>query len=382
MDNKVEHIMPYGDKQGKTQQVQAMFDSIAPAYDFMNRAMTMGIDKWWRKVACTLVAAAHPAHILDVATGTGDFAVKLYDTIHPATLTGIDLSEGMLDVARRKVDPASLQPLDEIGETFSFPLQDGLVVEGGERFTLEPYDVVSVRKSPAFRRQSFVTVDGEVNFPGQYVLLTEGERASDLIKRAGGPTKQAFVRGGVLTRKLSEEEANVQNAIREMTRAGSTRDTLNIKLMRKGDPFTVGIELDKALEKPGSEFDPILREGDRIFVPEQLTTVRISGNVLYPNTVTYVPGKPVEYYVTAAGGYGFRAKRSKTYIVYLNGNVRRAGGLNAKIEPGCEIIVPEKPERKGVTTGEVMSMASSAASLTTVVITLVNLLSRNNNASK
>ena len=291
-------------------------------------------------------------------------------------------STARVDVARRKVDPASLQPLDEIGETFSFPLQDGLVVEGGERFTLEPYDVVSVRKSPAFRMQSFVTVDGEVNFPGQYVLLTEGERASDLIKRAGGPTKQAFVRGGVLTRKMSEEEANVQNAIREMTQAGSTRDTLNIKLMKKGDPFTVGIELDKALEKPGSEFDPILREGDRIFVPEQLTTVRISGNVLYPNTVTYVPGKPVEYYVTAAGGYGFRAKRSKTYIVYLNGNVRRAGGFNAKIEPGCEIIVPEKPERKGVTTGEVMSMASSAASLTTVVITLVNLLSRNNNASK
>lgn len=292
-------------------------------------------------------------------------------------------STARVDVARRKVDPASLQPLDEIGETFSFPLQDGLVVEGGERFTLEPYDVVSVRKSPAFRMQSFVRVEGEVNFPGEYVLLTEGERASDLIKRAGGPTKQAFVRGGVLTRKMSEEEANVQNAIREMTQAGSTRDTLNIKLMRKGDPFTVGIELDKALEKPGSEFDPILREGDRIFVPEQLTTVRISGNVLYPNTVTYVPGKPVDYYVTAAGGYGFRAKRSKTYIVYLNGNVRRAGGLSAKIEPGCEIIVPEKPERKGMTTGEVMSMASSAASLTTVVITLVNLLSRsNNNASK
>ena len=117
-------------------------------------------------------------------------------------------------------------------------------------------------------------------------------------------------------------------------------------------------------------------------MPEQLTTVRISGNVLYPNTVTYVPGKSVDYYVTAAGGYGFRAKRSKTYIVYLNGNVRRAGSGSAKIEPGCEIIVPERPERKGMTTGEVMSMASSAASLTTVVITLVNLLSRNNNASK
>ena len=238
---------------------------------------------------------------------------------------------------------------------------------------------MSVRKSPAFRTQSFVKVEGEVAFPGEYVLLTEGERASDLIKRAGGPTKQAFVRGGVLTRKMSEEEANVQNAIREMTQSGSMRDTLNISLMREGDLFTVGIELDKALEKPGSDYDPILREGDRIFVPQQLTTVRISGNVLYPNTVTYVPGKSVDYYVTAAGGYGFRAKRSKTYIVYLNGNVRRAGGLNVKIEPGCESIGREKPQRREVSTGEVVSIATSATSLATMVVTLVSMISRNSN---
>ena len=285
-------------------------------------------------------------------------------------------STARVDVARRKVDPASLQPLDEIGETFSFPLQDGLLAGGGERFVLKPYDVVSVRRSPSFRTQSFVRVEGEVNFPGEYVLLTEGERASDVIRRAGGPTGQAFVRGGVLYRRLTPEEAVVQRSIREMSQGGSMRDTLNLNTMQMGDSYTVGIELDKALEKPGSDYDPILREGDRLFIPEQLSTVRISGNVLFPNTVTYVPGKPVDYYVTAAGGYGFRAKRSKTYIVYLNGNVRRAGSLNAKVEPGCEIIVPQRPERKGMTTGEVMSMASSAASLTTVVITLVNLLSK------
>ena len=285
-------------------------------------------------------------------------------------------STARVDVARRKVDPASLEPLDEIGETFSFPLQDGLLAAGGERFVLKPYDVVSVRRSPSFRTQSFVRVEGEVNFPGEYVLLTEGERASDVIRRAGGPTGQAFVRGGVLYRRLTPEEAVVQRSILEMSQGGSMRDTLNLNSMQIGDSYTVGIELDKALEKPGSDYDPILREGDRLFVPQQLSTVRVSGNVLFPNTVTYVPGKTVDYYVTAAGGYGFRAKRSKTYIVYLNGNVRRAGSVNAKIEPGCEIIVPQRPERKGMTTGEVMSMASSAASLTTVVITLVNLLSK------
>ena len=285
-------------------------------------------------------------------------------------------STARVDVARRVVDPTSLLPLDEIGETFSFPLKDGLVVDGGERFTLEPYDVVSVRKSPAFRTQSFVLVEGEVAFPGEYVLLNEGERASDLIKRAGGLTSQSFVRGGTLTRTLSKEEANVQNSIRMITQNASTRDSLNITLLREGDLIQVGIELDKALERPGSEFDPILREGDRLFVPEQQTTVRISGNVLYPNTVTYVPGKPVSYYVTAAGGYGFRAKRNKTYIVYQNGNVRKAGAGNAKVEPGCEIIVPERPERKGMSAGEVVSLGSSAASLAAVVVTLINTIKK------
>ena len=278
-------------------------------------------------------------------------------------------STARVDVARRVVDPASLQPLDEIGETFSFPLKDGLLVEGGEHFTLQPYDVVSVRKSPAFRTQSFVRLEGEITFPGDYVLLKEGERASDLIKRAGGPTKQAFVRGGILTRTMSREEANVQNAIQAL---GSTRDTLRVRTLREGDTYTVGIELDKAIERPGSEFDPILREGDRIFVPELQNTVRISGNVLYPNTVTFVPGKSVDYYVAAAGGYGFRAKRSKTYIVYQNGNVRKVGSTNSKIEPGCEIIVPQRPERRNMSAGEVVSLGTSTASLAMMVVSLLN----------
>ena len=285
-------------------------------------------------------------------------------------------STARVDVARRVVDPASLLPLDEIGETFSFPLKDGLLVDGGERFTLEPYDVVSVRKSPAFRTQSFVRIEGEVAFPGEYVLLNEGERASDLIKRAGGLTNISFVRGGTLTRTLSKEEASVQNAIRAISQNAATRDTLNIALLHEGDTFSVGIELDKALERPGSEFDPILREGDRIFVPEMQNTVRISGNVLYPNTVTYVPGKPVDYYVSAAGGYGFRAKRNKTYIVYQNGNVRKAGVGNARVEAGCEIIVPTKPERKGMSAGEIVSLGTSTASLAMMVVSLINTIKK------
>lgn len=284
-------------------------------------------------------------------------------------------STARVDVARRVVDPASMQPLDEIGETFSFPLQDGLLVNEEESFTLMPYDVVSVRRSPAFRRQNFVRVEGEVNFPGQYVLLKEGERASDLIKRAGGLTKQAFVRGATLMRRMSDEELNVQRTIRELRKDGSAQDSLDVDLLRAGEHFMVGIELDKALSRPGTESDPILRAGDRIFVPEQLTTVRVSGNVLYPNTMTYVPGKPVSYYISAAGGYGFRAKRSKTYVVYQNGNVRRSG-VGVKIEPGCEIIVPERPERKGMSAGEIISLGTSTASMAAVIVSLINTLKK------
>ena len=142
---------------------------------------------------------------------------------------------------------------------------------------------------------------------------------------------------------------------------------------RKGDRITVGIELDKALGNPGSEYDPILREGDRLFVPQLQNTVRISGNVLYPNTVTYVPGKPVSYYVSAAGGYGFRAKRSKTYIVYQNGTV---SSNNPKVEPGCEIIVPEKPQREGLSATQIMSLTTSTASLAAVVVSIVNSLKK------
>ena len=287
-------------------------------------------------------------------------------------LDGASLSR--VDIARRVTDPYSTMPSDTVGQTFTFSLQDGLLEKGGERFELMPYDVVSVRRSPSFRTQKFVKIEGEVAFPGDFVLLNEGERVSELVKRAGGATNHAFLQGATLTRQLTEEERTMQIAKQQMT-AGALRDTLNLAQLRVGDTYSVGIELDKAVARPGSEYDLILREGDRIFVPEQLSTVRVSGAVMYPNTAIYVPGKGVEYYINAAGGYGDRARRSRVYIVYMNGRVQKAGS-GGKVEPGCEIIVPQRPERKGMTTGEVMSMASSAASLTTVVITLVNLLKK------
>ncbi|MBQ6244883.1 MAG: SLBB domain-containing protein [Bacteroidales bacterium] len=285
-------------------------------------------------------------------------------------------SYSRVDVARRVSDPYGLAPKDSIGQTYSFALKDGLAMDGGDRFVLQPYDVVSVRRSPAYRTQRFVTIDGEVAFPGSYVLLTEGERLSDLVKRAGGSTSHAFLHGATLTRRMDDEERTLQQTMLRMVNSGTARDTLNLNQIRLGDSYSVGIELDKAVQKPGSEFDLVLRSGDRIYVPERLSTVRISGAVMYPNTTVYIPGKSLNYYIDAAGGFGARARKARVYIVYMNGRVQRAGSGGAKIEPGCEIIVPQRPERAPMSTAEILSMSSSATSLATMVATLVNLFTR------
>ena len=288
-------------------------------------------------------------------------------------LDGASLSR--VDIARRVLDPYSMMPRDTIGETFSFALKDGLAVDGGESFLLQPYDVVSVRKSPAYRVQKFVKIEGEVAFPGEYVLLSEGERLSELVRRSGGPTRQAFLAGGMLSRVMSEEEKNLQAAKEKMLKAGTGRGVSSLGQI-SDDVFTVAIDLDKAVARPGSEYDLILREGDRIYVPEKLSTVKISGDVLYPNTVIYVPGEGVHYYINNAGGYGVGAKRSKTYIVYMNGKVMPANSGSAKIEPGCEIVVPQRTTTFAASLSQVMAMTSTFTSMTTMVATLLNLFKK------
>ena len=286
-------------------------------------------------------------------------------------------STARVDVARRIVDPASLKATDKVGETFSFPLQDGLAVGEGERFTLQPYDIVSIRRSPAYSVQKFVEVDGAVAFPGSYVLLSEGERLSSVLQRAGGPTDQAFLRGGTLRRQLTEEEQAQQEAKRKLLASVNGRDTLNVASITVDRIYSVGVEMDRAVARPGSEYDPVLQEGDRIFIPGLQSTVRISGAVLYPNTVIYVPGKSYNYYINAAGGFSNNARKNKAFIIYMNGMSRPARGgsidYRSPIEPGCEIIVPEKGSKTGMSPTELLSIGTSATSLATMVATLVNI---------
>ncbi len=282
-------------------------------------------------------------------------------------------SSARVDVTRRIKDPKGTNVSSVIGETFSFELNDGYVI-GGSNFVLEPFDQVYVRRSPAYRAQQNVAIGGEVIFPGAYALTTKNERISDLVKKAGGITPDAYSHGARLVRHMNEEELARRNDVTRLANGSVGKDSISTEQLDLSEYYSVGIDLKKALDKPGSDYDVVLREGDVIFVPEYLNTVKINGAVMYANTVLYKKGMKKSYYISQAGGYAFRAKKAKAYVVYMNGTVARLKGATAKkIEPGCEIIVPVKPERSKRGISEILSMSTTATSMAAVVASLVNL---------
>ena len=279
-----------------------------------------------------------------------------------------------VDVSRRISDRQAISVSDTIAKTYTFKIKDGFVIDGTPGFTLQPYDEVYVRTSPGFSAQKNVTVEGEVLFGGTYTLAKKTQRLSEIIKQAGGLTTTAYAKGARLERQLTPEERARMEQVLKMARAkAGDSDTLNINKLDVGNTYYVGINLDKALAEPGGNYDIVLREGDKITIPEYTNTVKISGDVMYPNTVSFRKGKNVAYYVDQAGGWGSRAKKSRTYIIYMNGTVARIGN-GVKPEPGCEIVVPSKPANSRMTTTEVVALASGTASIATMIATLVNLL--------
>ena len=279
-----------------------------------------------------------------------------------------------VEVSRRILDPNATQKSNVIAQTFSFDLKDGLVLNGNSGFVLEPYDVVHIYRSPAFSTARNIQVRGEVNYEGGRTLPHKNMRLSDAIQMAGGVTPNAYIRGARLLRRMNADERQRQqstlNAIRNiLTERG---DSISRDQLQLGDTYSVGIQLDKALENPGGTYDIIIREDDQIIVPEYNATVRVSGDVFMPNTVSFIEGKNYKYYVNQSGGFGNRAKKSKTFIVYQNGTIGVAA-QGAKPEPGCEIIVPSKKRRNPVNLGNLISIGTSMASLATMVVALTKL---------
>ena len=277
-----------------------------------------------------------------------------------------------IDVTRRIKDASSTSQSENIAEVFTFSFKDGYVLDGEPGFVLQPYDYIYVRRSPSYTEQVSVEVRGEVVFPGTYNISRRTERLSDVIAKAGGINQWAYVKGARLSRKMDEEEkARLQSTLEVMD---SAKDSIDVSTLATAERYYVGIDMEAALAKPGSDVDLVLREGDVLIVPQYNNTVKISGNVLYPNTVTYRPDMTVNDFVTMAGGYGFRSKKNKAYIIYMNGTVSRARRYSkGVVEPGCEIVVPKKRERKGALQ-EVLGVATTASSLATMMATIGNLL--------
>ena len=298
-----------------------------------------------------------------------------------------------VDVSRRITNPQALEPDSIIARTYSFSLRDGFVIDGAPGFVLEPYDEVYVRKSPGTSTQQNVSVEGEVVFAGNYTLTSRKMRLSDIFKAAGGGTDLAYIKGARLERRPTpSERVRMEAAFRTqmeqqskniMQLAIRTKDAAVLQAAQENskkaeekfqvpDMYPVGIELDKAIAHPGSDADLVLREGDRLIVPQYNGTVKINGAVMYPNSVGYVEGKSVAYYIDQAGGFANDAKKSNTYILYMNGMLAKVGH-NAKVRPGCEIIVPTKIQsRMGL--AETLSIGSSAASIAAVIATIANLM--------
>ena len=305
--------------------------------------------------------------------GTYDYAENetIEDLIIQAGGLTDAASTARVDVSRRIIDPKATTYRKEISQNFSFTLKDGLLIDGDRSFTLMPYDEVIVRSSPGYMPQRNILVSGEVLYEGAYALNKKNLRLSDVIAMAGGVTDQAYVRGARIERPLNEDEKFRLEHLLKMAQVQGGSG-LDASKMGQDTVYYVGIELDKALANPGSDYDVVLREGDRLVVPEYSGTVKINGNVMHPNTVAYMQGKPYKWYINKAGGYGNGAKKSKAYILYQNGLVSRVS--KGKIEPGCEIIVPNKTRSANQNIAMIASLGTSLATMVTMIATVTNLI--------
>lgn len=285
-------------------------------------------------------------------------------------------STARVEVSRRLIDPEATEATSQMAEIFIFPLQDGLIVDETGDFQLEPYDIVEIRRSPGYQVQRRVGVVGEVVFDGTYTLESKSERVSDLVKRAGGLTPEAYVRGASIIRQMTAEERRVrEEALRNANNMTNSGDSIIVSSLAIPTTYQVAIDLSEAMANPGSSADLVLQEGDVLMVPELTNTVRITGDVMFPNTVSYKEGKKLKYYVEQAGGYGERAKKNKAFIVYLNGEVKRAKG-STPIEPGCQIVVPTKEKGNGVNWQAIMTITSMTGTLGTMAAAISNLITK------
>lgn len=297
-------------------------------------------------------------------------------------------SVAKIDVSRQLYNPAALSKSDTLVQLFTFEVKDGLIIDGNADFVLEPFDEVNVRRSPMSEKINNVQIKGAVTFQGTYALQSKNVRLSDIVKQAGGFSKGAYIKGASLKRVLTKEELEQRELLKNLSDIefyenmleGNNSDNYTImdslRNLKIGEEnvISVAIDMEEAMENPGSHYDVVLRDGDIITVPEYTSTIKVQGEVKYPTTLSWRKGKSLKYYIKHAGGYGNKAKKNGTYVIKMNGSVEQVSRHSRKIEPGSEIVVPRKKERRSMTTGEIVTIGTSTASLATMIVTMINLL--------
>lgn len=297
-----------------------------------------------------------------------------------------------VSVSRRVTDPKALVPDSVIAKLYTLSLKDGFVVDGEPGFTLMPFDEVYIRKSPAYMEQKNVSVEGEVMFAGTYTLSANNTRLSDLYRKSGGTNGLGYIRGARLMRRATDAEKQRMRTALQMEMEQQQKNILQLAASSNGanlqqaaegaknanlskfnvpDEYPVGIDLELAIKNPGGDADMVLREGDRLIVPQYNGTVKVNGAVMYANTVAFEKGKRASYYIDQAGGYAGDAVKSRAYIIYMNGKVAKLSH-GAKVQPGCEIVIPAKLKRK-MSVAETMSLGSSLSSIAAMIATISNM---------
>ncbi len=310
-----------------------------------------------------------------------------FDFVDKITLKDLILQAGgFTDAAFKNVEIARLLKRDSLIATDNKITtiikteinNQNLSSNGGEVITLLPFDVITVRKLPGYQIPESVIIDGQVQFPGPYTLGNSQERVSDILKRAGGFTPDAFPNGAYIKRyKSNNEKESAKEAFDKLQKASNdSTDILEKDILREFDKIPLAIE--KILKNPGSMEDFILKSKDEIYIPKFDGQVKISGEVLLNTQVPFDSDKSLKYYISSAGGFTSNALKKKTYVVYANGKAEATSSFlffksYPKLEPGCELIVPKKREKRASNTAEIIGIASAVASLAGVTLAILKL---------
>jgi protein involved in polysaccharide export with SLBB domain len=285
-----------------------------------------------------------------------------------------------VEVIRRKKDVDPLSPSAQIAQTFRFNVSRDLSLNADDnKFLLEPYDQIIIRRSPNYLVQTYANVEGEVIIPGAYVIKSKDQKVSDLVTQAGGLTPQAYVEGATLVRIINlspDEVKRKQQAFTDLADDATGKSRVEVDSVSTSQPTSIGINLRKILERPGSSEDILVQSGDVLRIPKRLETVRVQGEVLSPNTIKFRPGQTFQDYISQSGGFTSRSQRKKSFIVYANGSVDRTRkfmffNVYPRVEPGAEVIVPKKtvaPLTAQQVLGTATTITSSVFSLITILL--------------